>query len=328
MSLIRYDLDGGAARIILTAPDRGNPLDPDMAAELFRAVRRARADDARVVVLRSEGRAFSFGGDVGAFATADDREQMVDDLAETLHRTISDLHRMDAVVVSAVQGMAAGAGVPLAAAADVVLAGASARFTLAYTKIGLSPDGGSSLLTASLGLHRALHLALLNPILTAQQAQAPFGWLPGAYVLRGRPGVRRAEESQLRPVRVAHRGSVFGAGEGRRTLADECVHALATVWAGGAGADGQRLAAQRALSPGRGGLAEQPFGGDLRGARPGEQLGDDKVDRGVELVVGMDLGDQTRGLRLLSGQDGVEQRQVQRPVQPERRGEQRAAAVR
>jgi 2-(1,2-epoxy-1,2-dihydrophenyl)acetyl-CoA isomerase len=172
MSLIRYDLDGGAARIILTASDRGNPLDPDMAAELFRAVRRARADDARVVVLRSEGRAFSFGGDVGAFAAADDREQMVDDLAETLHRTISDLHRMDAVVVSAVQGMAAGAGVPLAAAADVVLAGASARFTLAYTKIGLSPDGGSSLLTASLGLHRALHLALLNPILTAQQAQA------------------------------------------------------------------------------------------------------------------------------------------------------------
>ena len=59
MNLIRYDLDGGAARITLTAPDRGNPLDPDMAAELFRAVRQARADDARVVVLRSEGRAFS-----------------------------------------------------------------------------------------------------------------------------------------------------------------------------------------------------------------------------------------------------------------------------
>ncbi len=97
---------------------------------------------------------------------------MVDDLAETLHRTVSDLQRMDAVVVSAVQGMAAGAGVPLAAAADVVLAGASARFTLAYTKIGLSPDGGSSLLTATLGLHRALHLALLNPVLSAVQAHA------------------------------------------------------------------------------------------------------------------------------------------------------------
>ena len=79
---------------------------------------------------------------------------------------------MDAVVVSAVHGTAASAGVPLAAAADVVLAGASAQFTLAYTKIGLSPDGGSSLLTASLGLHRTLHLALLNPVLTAKQAQS------------------------------------------------------------------------------------------------------------------------------------------------------------
>jgi 2-(1,2-epoxy-1,2-dihydrophenyl)acetyl-CoA isomerase len=172
VSLVNYELTDGAARITMTAPDRGNPLDPEMAAELLRVVRRARADDARVVLLRSQGRAFSVGGDVGAFAAAADRGLLVDDLAETLHRTISDLHRMDAIVVSAVQGIAAGAGVPLAAAADVLLAGASARFTLAYTKIGLSPDGGSSLLTASLGLHRALHMALLNPVLTSEQAQA------------------------------------------------------------------------------------------------------------------------------------------------------------
>jgi 2-(1,2-epoxy-1,2-dihydrophenyl)acetyl-CoA isomerase len=143
-----------------------------MGAELFKAIRRARADDARVVVLRSEGRYFSVGGDVSAFAGAEDREQVVDDMAENLHRMISDLHRMNAIVVSAVQGAAAGAGVPLAAAADIVLAGASARFVLAYTKIGFSPDGGSSLLTASLGLHRSLHLALLNPTLSAQEAQA------------------------------------------------------------------------------------------------------------------------------------------------------------
>jgi 2-(1,2-epoxy-1,2-dihydrophenyl)acetyl-CoA isomerase len=71
-----------------------------------------------------------------------------------------------------VQGVAAGAAVPLAAAADIVLAGRSARFTLGYTKIGFSVDGGSSLLTSSLGLHRALHLALLNPVLSAEQAQA------------------------------------------------------------------------------------------------------------------------------------------------------------
>jgi 2-(1,2-epoxy-1,2-dihydrophenyl)acetyl-CoA isomerase len=172
VTVVRYEFADGAARITLAAGDRGNPLNAELVGELFPTVRRARADDARVVLLRSEGRIFSVGGDVRDFAAAEDRGAFVDDLAEALHRIVSELHRMDAVVVSAVQGMAAGAGVPIAAAADVVLAGESARFTLAYTKLGYSPDGGSSLLPASLGLHRALHLALLNPVLTAHQAQA------------------------------------------------------------------------------------------------------------------------------------------------------------
>ena len=172
MSLVAYEQHDGVARIRLTNGNRGNPLDQAAVDELARAVRRARADDVHVVVLSAQGRAFSVGGDVSAFAAAEDTEQMVDDLAESLHRVVSDLHRMDAVVVSAVQGTAAGAGVSLAAAADLVIAAASARFTLAYTKIGFSPDGGSSLLTASIGLHRALHLALLNPVVSADEARA------------------------------------------------------------------------------------------------------------------------------------------------------------
>ena len=215
MTLVHYRYAVGAAYLTLAAADRGNPIDQAMADDLFAAARRARADDARVVVLRSEGTAFSVGGDVGAFAAAEPREDMVDDLAETLHRTVSELHRMDAVVVAVVQGVAAGAGVPLAAAADVVLAGASARFTLAYTKIGFSPDGGSSLLTASLGLHRALHLALLNPVLSATQAQAAGlvaevhpddeldaaaepGRRPAARRLPHRPGGRQAAAARGR----------------------------------------------------------------------------------------------------------------------------------
>ena len=172
MSLVDYEQREGVARIRLADGERGNPLNQATVAELARAVRRARADDVHVVVLSAEGRAFSVGGDVSAFAAAEDTEQMIDDLAEALHRVVSDLHRMDAVVVSVVHGMAAGAGVSLAAAADVVLAAASARFTLAYTKIGFSPDGGSTLLTASVGLHRALRLALLNPVVSADEAHA------------------------------------------------------------------------------------------------------------------------------------------------------------
>lgn len=175
MSALTYALDDGAAWLTLSAPERGNPLTVELGTQLQAAVRQARADDARVVVLRAEGRFFSVGGDVDTFAEATDpvsREHAVDDMAEALHRVISDLHRMDAVVVASVQGTAAGAGVPIAASADLVLAGQSARFVLAYTGIGFSPDGGSTLLTASLGLHRALHLALLNPVLSAADAQA------------------------------------------------------------------------------------------------------------------------------------------------------------
>ena len=175
MSNVRYTLAGGAATLTLARPDRGNALDLPTVLDLLAAVRQAHLDDARVVVLRADGRAFCVGGDVAAMAgamTGAGQEHYVDDLAETLHRAVSDLQQLDAVVVSVVQGVAAGAGVPLAAAADLVLAASSARFTLAYTQIGLSPDGGSSLLGASLGLHRALHLALLNPLLTAHEAQA------------------------------------------------------------------------------------------------------------------------------------------------------------
>lgn len=172
MSTVSYEGSAGIARITLSSPDSGNPMGPRLFDDLLAAARRARSEDVRAVLLRAQGRFFSVGGDIRAFGRADDRGRLVDDLAESLHRIVSELHRMDAVVVAVVQGTAAGAGVALAAAADLVLAGESARFTLAYSKVGLSPDGGSSLLTASLGLHRALHLALLNPVLTAREAHA------------------------------------------------------------------------------------------------------------------------------------------------------------
>ena len=170
--MIEYDLREGAAWITLAHGDRGNTLTLESGADLMDAVRRARADAARVVVLRASGRFFSAGGDIGGFASLPDVTAGVDDLAESLHRIISELVRSEAVVVSSVHATAAGAGFPLAAAADIVLAGESARFTLGYTRIGFSVDGGSSQLVHTLGLHRTLRLALLNDVLTAAEAQA------------------------------------------------------------------------------------------------------------------------------------------------------------
>ncbi len=171
-SLVSYELRDGTARITLVDGDRGNPIDPAMVAALHAAVRRAAVDRVGVVVLASTGRFFSVGGDLAAFADAEDVRGFIDDLADALHRTVAELVRSEAVVVAVVQGTAAGAGFPLVAAADVVVAARSARFTLGYTKVGLSVDGGTSLLAHSVGLHRALRLALLNDVLTADEALA------------------------------------------------------------------------------------------------------------------------------------------------------------
>ncbi|MFT4288608.1 enoyl-CoA hydratase/isomerase family protein [Nocardioides sp.] len=168
--MIDYDFKDGAAWITLADGDRGNTLTAESGDELLAAVRRAHADAARVIVLRATGRFFSAGGDIGGFAGAADVRNYLEDLAEALHLIISTLIRSEAIVVSAVHATAAGAGFPLAAAADVVLAGESAKFTLGYTKIGLSPDGGTTLLVHSLGLHTALRLALLNDVITADEA--------------------------------------------------------------------------------------------------------------------------------------------------------------
>lgn len=169
---VRLVLDGRLATLTLARPERHNALDLEMGQSLERAVQEAVRADVAVVLLTHEGKSFCVGGDVRGFAAAEQPAEHITVLADTLHRIVSVLHRMNAVVVTAVDGMAAGAGVPLAAAGDVVLASEAARFTLAYTKIGLSPDGGSTLLPASLGLHRALRLALLNPLLSAQEAHA------------------------------------------------------------------------------------------------------------------------------------------------------------
>jgi 2-(1,2-epoxy-1,2-dihydrophenyl)acetyl-CoA isomerase len=167
---VGYAFADGAARITLTAGDRGNPIEPVATVQLHEAVLRAKEDRARVIVLAAEGRFFSVGGDLSVFGGADDPGALLLDLAESVHRVITELVRGDAIVVSVVHGTAAGGGFPLAAAADIVLAADTAKFSLAYAKVGLSPDCGGSLLVHTLGLHRTLRLALLGDLLTAQEA--------------------------------------------------------------------------------------------------------------------------------------------------------------
>ena len=162
----------GVARLQLDAPDSGNAIDPAMAAALRdRAAELAQRDDVRVVVLAAAGRAFCVGGDVRHFAAAADPGAAVRALADDFHAALLALAALDAPIVTRVQGVAAGGGLSLALAGDLVVAGASAAFTSAYTRIGLSPDGGQSwLLPRLVGVRRAAELMLTNRRVGAEEA--------------------------------------------------------------------------------------------------------------------------------------------------------------
>jgi len=165
----------GVAHITLNRPEAAKAIDLTMARELFDAAIRCDAHgDVRAVVLTGAGRAFSAGGDVRAFAAAGERlPAVLKELTAHLHGAVSRLARMNAPVIAAVNGVAAGAGMSLACAADIVLAAESARFTMAYTRLGFTPDGSSTFFLARLiGLRRAQELLFTNRMLTASEALA------------------------------------------------------------------------------------------------------------------------------------------------------------
>jgi len=165
--------DNGIARLTLNRPQVGNAIDTAMAKALMHASIDCDEDDTiRCVVLGSTGRLFCAGGDIGSFAAAGDAvPQLITEMTGYLHAAMARFARMGKPMVTAINGPAAGAGFSLAMLGDIVLAARSAHFTLAYSAIGLSPDGGSSwLLPRLVGLRRAQEMMLLNKRASAEEA--------------------------------------------------------------------------------------------------------------------------------------------------------------
>ena len=168
---ITFEQAGSIVRITLNRPDAANGLKDVMAAELADAARRCDTDATSAVLLTGSGRFFCAGGDLKSFAAAPSRGRFIKGVADDLHGAISTFARMDAVLITAVNGAAAGAGFSLAIAGDLVLAAESASFTMAYTKVGLSPDGSSSYyLPRLVGVRRTQELMLTNRALSAAEA--------------------------------------------------------------------------------------------------------------------------------------------------------------
>jgi len=174
LTTVRAEVDDGLATLTLARPGAGNAIDLALARELHEVTAAWRADrGVRAVLLHGEGPTFCVGGDLKSFAAQDDLPAHLTEVTDHFHAALSHLTAMDAPVVAAVQGSAAGGGLSLALGADLVLAGASSRFVMAYTAIGLTPDGsGTWSLPRLVGLRTALELTLTNRILSAGDALA------------------------------------------------------------------------------------------------------------------------------------------------------------
>lgn len=170
---IRLVRDGAIGRITLAAPDSGNAIDQEFADSLLQIVHQCEDDDAvRSVLVTGMGRFFCVGGNVRAFAAAsDDLGGFVRRLAASLHVAIARLAALSKPVVMAINGPAAGAGLGLAVTGDVVIAADSAKFSLAYPAIGLSPDAGTTyMLPRLIGLRRTQELLFLGRSIDASEA--------------------------------------------------------------------------------------------------------------------------------------------------------------
>jgi enoyl-CoA hydratase/carnithine racemase len=169
-------IDGPIATITLNRPAAFNSIDLSIAKKLEQLGAEVEAnDDIRVLVIQGEGRAFSAGGDlqtIGAAAATNTIAPVVGELLRHYHAFIETVRRMPKIVLSSVHGSAAGAGMGLAFVTDLCIAAEDARFTPAYAKIGVSPDGGSTVgMVGTVGVRRALQIFLAEDSFSAQQAQ-------------------------------------------------------------------------------------------------------------------------------------------------------------
>ena len=162
-------LDDGALWLTMNRPGVLNAMSPEMSLGVAEEAERAVArDDVRVVVLTGVGDAFSAGADISGENAHENFDVRALDLANRIIRSIVNL---DKPVVAAVNGVAAGVGCSAALAADIVVAKETAVFMLAFSRIGLMPDGGTTAtVAASIGRARAMRMALLAEPLSAQEA--------------------------------------------------------------------------------------------------------------------------------------------------------------
>jgi 2-(1,2-epoxy-1,2-dihydrophenyl)acetyl-CoA isomerase len=170
---IVFEIQNGIARLTLNRPDKLNSFNVAMHLEIRQALEATREDSsARVLVITGAGRAFCAGQDLGDRAVSPGGEV---DLGESIEKyyapLVRSLRALPMPVIAAVNGVAAGAGVQVALACDIVIAAKSASFIEPFCKLGLIPDtGGTYFLPRLVGAARAMGISMLGEKIPAEQA--------------------------------------------------------------------------------------------------------------------------------------------------------------
>src|SRR3954467_5187691 len=189
MAEVETSRDGAVLTITLNRPDVLNAFNADLHRALAAALKEARADDVRAVVITGAGRGFCVGQDLTEFREVDD---VGAHLRATYHRNVLAIRALEKPVIAAVNGAAAGAGLSLACACDLRIAADAATFVPAFVSIGLVPDsGGTYFIHRLLGQARAFEWMTSGGRLSAPEAHA---WGLVSEVVEGEALPARAAE--------------------------------------------------------------------------------------------------------------------------------------
>ncbi|AIF42690.1 enoyl-CoA hydratase [Virgibacillus sp. SK37] len=141
MSTVIYESRNNVSYIYLNRPERYNALNKEMLEDLFIVLEKVEKNEDRVIILSGKGNAFCAGGDIGMMEDFAEKK-FFDEVMDLIGKVALKLYMMPKIVVSAIQGSAAGLGLSLALTADYVVAQKEAKLGMLFIGIGLAPDGG------------------------------------------------------------------------------------------------------------------------------------------------------------------------------------------
>jgi 2-(1,2-epoxy-1,2-dihydrophenyl)acetyl-CoA isomerase len=172
MGVVGEEFRDGVYSLTLNRVEKKNAMSLELLEELYSSLVRAEKGAASIVVIRGEGKTFCSGGDVVEFRDSQKPAIQIDAMADFLNRSIMLIRNIPAIVISVVEGLAVGAGLSLALACDLTLADSKAVMNMGYRRIGLTPDGGASLVLSRLvGMKRFNELYFLSRNVGMEEAK-------------------------------------------------------------------------------------------------------------------------------------------------------------